>query len=286
MLPTLVIGLREGLEAALIVGIIAAFLRKNGKSLVPMWVGVVAAVALSIAVGVALKVIEQSLPDVAQEGMESIINAVAVVFVTGMIFWMMTHARGLKRELEAGASEAIGDGSAYALAGMAFLAVLKEGFETSVFLLATFTASGSGTLAAVGAVAGLVAAALIGIGIYAGSVRLNLGTFFRWTGAFLIVVAAGLVLKAFRTAHEAGWLNIGQQQVLDLSAIAQPGTVLAVLVTGVLGIPADPRLIEVIAWLAYLVPVALLVYWPRSRDGKTGRNAIAVQQPRSTDSLA
>jgi len=265
VLPTLVIGLREGLEAALIVGIIAAFLRKNGKSLTPMWIGVAVAVALSIAVGVVLRVIERALPQAAQEGMESVIGAVAVVFVTGMIVWMNTHSRGLKRELEAEASEAINDGHAYALAGMAFLAVLKEGFETSVFLLATFSASTSMTLAATGAVIGVLAAVLIGIGIYAGSVKLNLSTFFRWTGGFLILVAAGLVLTALRTAHEAGWLNAGQQAVLNLSAVVRPGTVQSSLLTGVLGIPADPRLIEVIGWLAYLVPVALFVYWPRAR---------------------
>jgi iron uptake system component EfeO len=269
MLPTFIIGLREGLEAALIVGIIAAFLRKNGKSLVPMWIGVAAAVGLSVAVGVVLDVIERSLPEAAQEGMECVIGAIAVVFVTGMILWMNTHARGLKRELEAGAGQAIRDGSAYALAGMAFLAVLKEGFETSVFLLATFTASGDSGLAATGAVAGIVASVLIGVGIYAGSVTLNLGTFFRWTGAFLILVAAGLVLQSFRTAHEAGWLSVGQQQVLDLGPAARPGTLVAALLTGVLGIPADPRLIEVIGWLGYLVPVALFVYWPAPRGASS-----------------
>jgi high-affinity iron transporter len=148
---------------------------------------------------------------------------------------------------------------------MAFLAVLKEGFETSVFLLATFTASSSMTLAAAGAVIGVVIAILIGIGIYAGSVKLNLSTFFRATGAFLILVAAGLVLTSLRTAHEAGWLNGGQQTVLDLGALVRPGTVQSSLLTGVLGIPADPRLIEVIGWFAYLIPVVLFVYWPRAR---------------------
>ena len=262
------IGLREGLEAALIVGIIAAFLRKNGKSLAPMWVGVSAAVALSIAVGVVLNVIEQSLPQAAQEAMETVIGAVAVVFVTGMIVWMNTHSRGLKRELEAEAGEALRDGHAYALAGMAFLAVLKEGFETSVFLLATFNASGDAGLAAAGATIGVLLAIAIGLGIYFGSVKLNLSTFFRWTGAFLILVAAGLVLMALRTGHEAGWIVAGQQQVLDLSSIARTGSVTSALLTGVLGIPTDPRLIEVVGWVCYLVPVAAFVYWPRARRAK------------------
>ncbi|MGN6471185.1 MAG: FTR1 family iron permease, partial [Rhizobiaceae bacterium] len=133
MLATFVIGLREGLEAALIVGIIAAFLRKNGKSLSAMWLGVTLAVLLSVAVGVALSLLEKALPQAAQEGMEAVIGAIAVFFVTGMIVWMNAHARDMKRQIEADAAEALGRASVYALALMAFLAVLREGFETSVF---------------------------------------------------------------------------------------------------------------------------------------------------------
>ena len=264
MLATLVIGLREGLEAALIVGIIAAFLKKNGHDLKAMWVGVALAIALSIAVGVGLAGLEQALPQAEQEGLESLIGALAVVFVTGMILWMNTHARDMKRQLETEAADALGRASGFALAAMAFLAVLREGFETSVFLLATFSAANSASLAALGAVIGLVAAALIGWGIYAGGVRIDLGRFFRVTGAFLILVAAGLVVSSLRTAHEAGWLNAGQAVVLDLSWLVAPGTVQSALLTGVLGIPADPRLIEVLGWFAYLLPVSVLVYWPRA----------------------
>jgi high-affinity iron transporter len=276
MLATLVIGLREGLEAALIVGIIAAFLRSNRMSLRPMFLGVTLAVALSIAVGVALDVVEQSLPQADQEAMESVIGVVAIFFVTTMIVWMNTHARSMKRDLEAEAAEALSQGSAYALAVMAFLAVLKEGFETSVFLLATFSAAQSSTLAVLGAVIGILAAVVIGWGIYVGGVKINLSKFFRWTGVFLILVAAGLTVTALRTAHEAGWLNAGQQSTVDLSWLVKPGTVQSALITGVLGIPADPRLIEVIGWFAYLVPVALFVYWPASRR-LHGRAAVRLQ---------
>lgn len=265
MLATLVIGLREGLEAALIVGIIAAFLRKNGKSLLAMWLGVTMAVALSIAVGVGLDLVEQTLPQARQEGMESVIGAIATFFVTSMIVWMNTHAAGMKKEIEAEAAEALSQGSTYALAGMAFLAVLKEGFETSVFLLATFSAAQSAMLAATGAIIGLLMAVAIGWGIYIGGVRINLAKFFRVTGVFLILVAAGLVITALRTAHEAGWLNAGQQAVVNLSWLVAPGTIQSALITGVLGIPADPRRIEVIGWLAYLIPVTLYVLWPPSR---------------------
>lgn len=265
MLATFVIGLREGLEAALIVGIVAAFLRRNGRSLVPMWAGVLAALTLSVAIGVTLGLVEASLPQAAQEGMEAVISAVAVVFVTSMVLWMNSHARGMKRELEASAQEAIGNGRSTALAVMAFLAVLKEGIETSVFLLATFQAASSTVAAAAGAVLGLAASVGLGWGLYRGSLRINLGRFFKITSLFLILVAAGLVVTTLRAAHEAAWLTVGQQRVVDLGWLAAPGTVQGSLLTGVLGIPADPRLVEVVAWFAYVVPMVLYLYWPASR---------------------
>ncbi|MBP1302800.1 FTR1 family protein [Curtobacterium sp. ODYSSEY 48 V2] len=263
MIATLVIGLREGLEATLIVGIIAAFLRRNRAPLAPMWAGVGLAVALSIAVGFGLQLVEQALPQAQQEGMETVIGAVAVVFVTGMIVWMRTHARTLSRDLQASASAALGRGTAWALAGMAFLAVLKEGFETSVFLLATFQASSDTGTAAVGAVIGIAVAVAVGYGIYTGGVRLDLGRFFTGTGVFLVFVAGGLVLTALRHAHEAGWLVIGQQRTVDLGWLAPNGSLRGALVTGVLGIPADPRVIEVLGWFLYVVPVLAVAVWPR-----------------------
>jgi high-affinity iron transporter len=263
MLATLVIGLREGLEATLIVGIIAAFLRRNRVPLAPMWTGVGVAVLLSIAVGLGLQAVEQALPQAQQEAMEALIGIVAVVFVTGMIVWMRTHARHLSRELEASASAALGRGTAWALAGMAFLAVLKEGFETSVFLLATFQASSDTGLAALGAVIGIAAAVVVGYGIYTGGVRLDLAKFFTGTGVFLVFVAGGLVLTVLRRAHEAGWVVIGQQRTVDLSWLAPNGSVQGALVTGVLGIPPDPRVVEVLGWVLYVVPVLALSLWPR-----------------------
>ncbi|PYY32327.1 iron uptake transporter permease EfeU [Curtobacterium sp. MCBD17_030] len=263
MLATLVIGLREGLEATLIVGIIAAFLRRNRVPLGPMWTGVGVAVLLSIAVGLGLQAVEQALPQAQQEAMEALIGIVAVVFVTGMIVWMRSHARHLGRELEASASAALGRGTAWALAGMAFLAVLKEGFETSVFLLATFQASSDTGPAAVGAVVGIATAVVIGYGIYTGGVRLDLAKFFTGTGVFLVFVAAGLVLTVLRRAHEAGWVVIGQQRTVDLAWLAPNGSVRGALVTGVLGIPPDPRVVEVLGWVLYVVPVLALSLWPR-----------------------
>jgi high-affinity iron transporter len=263
MLPTFVIGLREGLEAVLVVSIIATFLRRNGASLRPMWYGVGAAVALSIGVGVVLKVVEQSLPQRQQEGMETVIGLVAVVFVTGMVLWMSTHARFMKRELEGAAERALSNGTSIALVAMVFLAVLREGFETSVFLLATFQAASSEATAFLGAVLGILAAVVLGYAMFSGGVRINLGRFFTITSVFLILVAAGLVLSALRTGHEAGWVTIGQGRTVDLSWLAPAGSIRAALVSGVLGIPADPRVVELVGWACYLVPMLVLVLWPR-----------------------
>lgn len=267
MLPTFVIGLREGLEASLIVGIIAAFLVQRGKrdALRSVWIGVGIAVLICLGFGIALQVITAELPQAQQEGLETVIGLAAVVMVTYMIVWMRRHSRDLKGDLEESAGAALAAGSAWALVVMAFLAVLREGFETSVFLLAAFQASGSAILPGLGAFLGVVVAVAIGYGIYRGGVRLNLSRFFRITGVVLVFVAAGLVMSSLHTAHEAGWVNFGQLQVLDLTWLVGPGTVQAALITGVLGIQPRPVLIEVIGWLAYLVPVGIYVAWPAKR---------------------
>ena len=263
MLATFVIGLREGLEAVLVVSIVAAFLKRNGISRRPMWFGVFTAVLICIAVGVGLQAFERALPQAQQEGLEAIIGVVAVIFVTAMVVWMGRNARGLKAQIEGAATHALGRGTGWALAGMAFLAIIKEGFETAVFLLATLQASTSVWAAGIGAVAGIGVSCLVGYGLYTGGVRLNLGKFFRISSVFLIFVAAGLVLTALRRGHEAGWITIGQQHTVDLSWLAPIGSIRSALITGVLGIPADPRIIEVLGWFGYLVPMLLIAFWPR-----------------------
>lgn len=264
MLPTFVIGLREGLEAALIVGIIAAFLGQQGRkdALRQVWIGTAAAVAICIGVAIALQVISSDLPQRQQEGLETVVGALAICMVTYMVVFMRKHARGMKKDLQGAAASALAQGSSRALVMMAFLAVLREGFETAVFLLATFHASGDASTSWLGAVLGIVLAAAIGYGIYKGGVKLNMARFFRVTGLVLVVVAAGLVMTAFRTAYEAGWLTAGQTQAFDLSWLVRPGTPVSSLLTGVLGIQPFPVWIEVIAWLAYLVPMLALVAWP------------------------
>jgi high-affinity iron transporter len=260
---TFLIGLREGLEATLIVSIVGAFLKRNGQTTRPMFAGVAVAVLISVAVGVGLDLLSATLPQARQEMMETVINAVAVVFVTWMIIWMNRNAARLKGELERDAQQALNRGGALALAAMAFLAVLKEGFETSVFLLAAAeTSHGNRWFAVLGGALGIAASIALGVALYFGGLKLNLGRFFRVTGVFLVLIAAGLVMGALRTAHEAGWVSIGQQQVLDFSAWIPSRSVLGAIVTGVFGIPADPRLIEVLGWLLYAVPVLVVFLWP------------------------
>jgi len=264
MIPTFVISLREGVEAALIIGIIAAFLVREGRgdAMRQMWTGVAIAVALCVGIAVVLRVVGQQLPQREQEGLETVIGLIAVSAVTYMIVWMRRNARGIKRALEGSAANALAAGSTMALVAMAFLAVLREGFETSVFLLAAFQDAGDPTAAGAGAVIGLVAAIAIGLGIYHGGVHLNLTRFFRITGLILVFVAAGLLATSLHTAHEAGWFNGLQGQAVDLTWLVQPGTISGSLLTGMLGLQPTPTVGEAAVYLLYAVPMSLYVLWP------------------------
>src|SRR6478752_7116386 len=264
MIPTFVITLREGVEASLIIGIIAAFLVKEGRrdAMRQMWLGIGIAVLLCLGVAVLLEVIGQDLPQKQQEGLETVIGLIAVSAVTYMIVWMRRHARGIKATLEGDAASALATGSTFALVGMAFLAVLREGFETSVFLLAAFQDSTDTTAAGAGAVIGLVAAIAIGVGIYRGGVRINLARFFRVTGLVLVFVAAGLLATSLHTAHEAGWFNDLQGHAVDLTWLVQPGTISGSLLTGMLGLQPSPTVGEALVYVLYAVPMAMYVLWP------------------------
>jgi high-affinity iron transporter len=264
MIPTFVIALREGIEASLIIGIIAAFLVREGRhdAMRQVWLGVGGAVLLCMAGAVALRIVGQELPESGQASLETVIGLVAVAAVTYMIVWMRRHARGIKSALEGSAAMALAAGSTTALVAMAFLAVLREGFETSAFLLAAFQDSTDTAAAGAGAVLGLLAAVAIGIGLYRGGVRINLTRFFRITGLVLVFVAAGLLATAVHTAHEAGWLGGLQGQALDLTWLVQPGTISGSLLTGMLGLQPAPTVAEVLAYVLYAVPMALYVLWP------------------------
>jgi high-affinity iron transporter len=273
MVPTLVIALREGVEASLIVGIVAAFCVKEGRrdALRGMWLGIGLAVALCVAVAVALRVIGEELPEREQEMLETVIGLIAVGAVTYMIVWMRRHARGLKASLEGHAQSALMVGSTAALVGMAFLAVLREGFETAVFMLAAFQDSADPAASGAGAVIGLIAAVALGVAIYRGGVRINLSRFFRVTGFVLVLVAAGLLATSLHTAAEAGWITGLQQQAVDLSWLVREDTVTGSLLTGMLGLQPEPSVIEAAAYLLYAVPMGLYVLWPQRRRPRPER---------------
>lgn len=264
MLPTFVIGLREGLEASLIVGIIAAFLIQRGdrSAIRWMWVGVAGALALCLGAAAILTIVNGQLPHQQQEGLTAILSLMAVAGITYMVIWMKRHSRELKRTLEAGAETALAAG-AWAMVGMAFFAVIREGLETAVFLLATFNNSTNPAATATGAVLGIAIAIGLGWAIYKGGVRLNLSRFFRITGFVLVLVAAGLLASAAHAAAEAGWLTALQTPAVNLSWLVAPGSIRASLLTGTLGIQPVPTWAEVVAWVIYAVPMSVYVLWPQ-----------------------
>jgi high-affinity iron transporter len=275
-----VIGLREGVEAALIVGIIATFLRQQGRldALRWMWIGVALAVALCAAVAVVLEIVDELLPQRQQETFEAVVGVIAVATVSYMIVFMRRHARALGGDLRESAAGALAAGSAASLVVMAFLAVMREGLETAMFLLAAFQASiGVSPLSAgAGAVCGVLVAVVIGWGIYSGGMRINLQRFFRITSVLLVIIAAGLLAGAVHHANEAAVLTVGHEQALDLSAVVVPrsDSITTGLITGLLGIYPYPSVAEVAAWLLYAIPMLTFVLWPQRRP--------AVQRSTST----
>jgi high-affinity iron transporter len=270
MLPTFVIGLREGIEASLIVAIVVAFLVGEGRrdALRWVWVGLGAATAICFAVGIGLEVVNAELPQRQQEELEAVVALLAVGVVTWMIVWMRRHARDLAGELRAGAGAALAQGSVGALIGMAFFAVIREGMETVVFLLAAFQSAADPATAGIGALLGILVAVVIGVAIARGGARLNLGRFFRVTGIVLVLVAAGLLASGLHSAWEAGWIGFGQERAVDLSWLVVPGTWTSSLLTGMLGLQPQPTLVEAVAYVAYAVPMVAWVLWPAGRRAR------------------
>ena len=260
MLIAFLIMLREGIEAALIVGIVAGFLKQSGHSrLMPkVWLGVALAALMCLGVGYGIHSATGEIPQKEQEFVVGVIGLVAVAMLTYMILWMKKAARSMKQQIQDSVQTALnrGNGQGWALVGMAFLAVAREGLESVFFLLAVFQQSPTWSMP-VGAVLGLLAAVVIGALIYQGGMRLNLAKFFRWTGAFLIVVAAGLVAGSLRALHEAGVWNHLQEVVFDSSKYLHEDSPLGVLLGGFFGYTDHPTQGEVLAWLLYLVPVMI-----------------------------
>ncbi|GAB2804113.1 hypothetical protein GCM10027276_00790 [Comamonas piscis] len=279
MLVPFLIMLREGIEAALIVGIIASFLRHTGRArLMPaVWAGVFLALGLSLFVGAGLQWMAAEFPQKQQELFEGLVGFIAVGMLTGMVFWMRKASRSIKGELQASVDKALStSGSAsWALIGMVFLAVAREGVESVFFLLAIFQQS-SGWSAAAGAFLGVALSVLLGVGLYKGGVRINLRQFFRYTGIFILVVAAGLLAGAVRRLHEAGIWNQLQQVVFDSSGVLPEDSPLGVILGGLLGYMHAPVVGEVLAWALYLAITLLMFFWP-VKAAPAGATAPAVQ---------
>lgn len=267
MLATFIVALREGVEASLIIGIIAAFLVKENRqdALRAMWIGIAAALVLCVAFGYGVAALDATLPQRQQEGLETIIALTAVAAITYMIAWMRNNSATLRSSLEHAAAGALAVNSTRALVAVAFLAVLREGFETVVFVLAVFQNSTDIVGARIGVAAGLAAAACLGYAVYRGGVKLHLAKFFRATGIVLVLVAAGLVASGIHTAHEAGWIDVGQRMALDLHAVINPGSVFGALMTAMFGIQPKPTIAELIAWLVYAIPLFIFTLSPRKR---------------------
>jgi high-affinity iron transporter len=264
VLPTFVIGLREGLEASLIVGIVAAFIIQRGerRALWWMWIGVALATALCASAALMLDAAGRSLPGRQREALEGSLALVAVAGVTYMVVWMRRHSRDLKRLLEDRAQSALVQGSVMALVAMAFLAVLREGLETAIFMLAAFEGSLDPLATGSGAALGVAVAIGLGYAMYRGAIRINLSRFFRATGFVLILVAGGLLATSVHEFAEAGVLTVFQQRALDLSWLVAPGTIRASLLTGLLGLQPAPTVGEVLVWIAFVVPMGAYVLWP------------------------
>jgi high-affinity iron transporter len=260
MLTVFLILLREGLEAALVVGIVIGNLVKIGRrdALRWVWIGIVAALVVSVGLGVLVFVTIGDLPSAIQEPIEGLAAVFAVGVLTWMLFWMRRQGRALKGELEGQLDDALRAGSTAALVGLAFVAIVREGLETALFLLALFrSAAASGDLSPelpLAGLAGLAVAVLLGWAIVRGAIRLNLRRFFSLTGVVILLVAAGLVSSAIGSFVDAGWLPSGAPAI-NLAGLLPETSPLGSLLAGLFGYRAQPTALQLIGYFGYRVPV-------------------------------
>ena len=276
MLVAFLIMLREGIEASLIVGIIASYLAQTGRRryLGAVWIGVGAAAVICLLAGLGLKAAATEFPQKQQEMFESMVAVIAVLILTSMVFWMKSAARSIKAHLhdKIDSSMQTGRGAAMALVAMAFFAVGREGLESVFFLLAILEQS-TGYAVPIGAALGLAGAVGIGFLIYYGGVRLDLRRFFRLTGVFIIIVAAGLLAGGLRSLHEAGLWNGLQQVVADWSDVLPKDGPLGTVLAGMFGYTDTPTLGEVLIYVAYLIPALILFFMPVRHSAPVPRTA-------------
>lgn len=263
MFANYLIGLREGLEAALVVSILIAYLVKTGNKhrQRPLWAGVAVAVLVSAAFGAMLTYTSSNLSFEAQEAFGGSLSIVAVGFVTWMVFWMRRTARTLSSELRGRLDAALAMGS-LALLLTALIAVGREGLETSLFVWSAVQATGDSTSPLVGAILGLLSSVVLGYLFYRGAVRINLSKFFTWTGAGLVVVAAGVLAYGVHDLQEAGWLPGLNSLAFDVSGTVPPDSWYGTILKGTVNFTPATTWLQAILWLAYLVPVMVLFFRP------------------------
>jgi len=268
-LANALVGLREGLEAALVVVILVAFLVKTRRTwaLKYVWVGVGVAIALSVLLGAALTFGTRELTFEAQELIGGIASIIAVGFVTVMVFWMKSAARSLSGELKGQLDRAL-DLGPLAIALVGFLAVGREGLETAVFFYATAQSAGAGNnVPLLGWVVGIGGAIVLGLLIYRGALRINLTTFFRWTGIFLILVAAGILAYGFHDLQEAGVVPGLSTLAFDVSHVIAPDSWYGTLLKGIFNFSPRTTVLEAAVWLLYVaIVLPLFLRRPKTAD--------------------
>jgi high-affinity iron transporter len=280
LLGNFLIGLREGLEASLVVSILIAYLVKSGnrKALPPVWAGVGTAITLAIGFGIALTVASGEMQFKTQETFGGFLSIIAVGLVTWMVFWMRRTARFMKAELEGKLQGALSMGTG-ALFAVAFLAVGREGLETALFLWTNINNAGSSTQPIIGAVLGLLTAALLGYLLYRGGLRLNLKKFFTVTGVALIVVAAGVFGYGFHDLQEASILpglnSLAFEPHTWFSGLGTAGRWLQTALQGVFNLTPQVTIVQAIAWVVYVIPVMALFLKPTAAPAPRKQTAPA-----------
>lgn len=272
-LTGLLTGLREGVEAALIVSIILAYLAKTGnqRHFPKIWFGAGAAIVVSVVAGLVLFVTIGGFEEPAEQIFEGFTMILAAGVVTWMLFWMRRTAANIKGELQSGVDRALTEGGVIGLSLLAFTAVIREGIETALFLMGQATAAGSEAWSTViGAIVGLLIAVAIGYALYRGAQVINLRTFFQWTGIALIFIAAGLLSHGIHEFVEAGWITIGTGTAFDVGAIlphestpenGAPGVIGSIL-RALVGYTSSPEWVTFLSWLIYVVVVLFLYTRP------------------------
>ncbi len=284
----LLTGLREGVEASLIVAIILAYLAKTGNArhFPKILLGTGAAIAISVVAGIVLIVTVGGLEEPYEQIFEGLTMLLAAAVVTWMLFWMRRQAASVRSELHESVDRALTEGSLWGLALLAFTAVIREGVETSLFLVGQIQAANSNTDAGaasvlLGAVIGLAIAVVIGYGFYSGARLVNLQSFFRWTGIALIFIAAGLLSHAVHEFIEVGVITFGTQTAFDLSGVLphdeQSGNVLGQLLRALFGYTATPEVTTLLVHVAYVVVVLVLYLRPVQPSRPVERREVVPQ---------